>query len=465
MIVDDKGRPLKGGEERREGRPEKKMMRASDAFGLSTTPDWNTYTGRNMLVNGYERNLWVYRCSTARQNAASEAPLLAQVKRGDDWEWAPGNRLNELLANPCEGLGASDFVKMIIAQLDIQGSFNAKLVYGGKGGNKILEVWPLEIGTLAPVVKDGELLHYRYTPRGRSHRNLAPEEVLRIRMPHPDSQYIGMSPLMAAGRSVDMDNEAGDWQKTSMQNRGVPDGVFELTGDVDVDEWREARRVVRETYTGAGNAREPYVMANAKFHQMSLTPVEMDFINSRKMTREEICAAYGVPLPIAGVLEDATLANLDASRKVFWRETMVPLLADIQGQMNRQLVKDDNVRLKFDLANISALRESYEEKIKQAERLWKMGVPLDKINKRLELDLDIEGVPGTDMAWAPTGLAPVEQAASGGGGDVQAVSEIAQAVADGNMGREAAAKLLARRIDWLNEEEALDLLDVEGGEE
>ena len=457
MILDSKGKPLQT--ENTADRPQGvKMMRASSALGLSSTPDWTRYHGRNMLTHGYERNLWVYRCSTARQNAASEPPLVVEVHSNKEgWEADHGHRLNALLSKPCPGVSRSDLVKMIVGQLDIQGVFYGKVVRGGPGGTQPLELWPLEIGSVSPRVINGELEKYEYTPRGKSKRDLAIEDVVSIRLPHPDSPYHGMPPMLAAGRSVDMDNEAGDWQKTSMQNRGVPDGVFELTGEVGPQDWQEARRAVRENYTGRAHAREPYVMANAKFHQMSLTPVEMDFINSRKMTREEICAAYGVPMPIAGILEDATLANLEASRKSFWRETMVPLIRDIEVQLTRQLLLDESgVRIRFDLSGISALQEAFEEKVDQARKLWEMGVPLSEVNKRFELGLDADEIEGAEVSWVATGVSPVSGTEADAGMDL--VSQVAIAVHNGVMGREAAARLLARKIEWMEESDAMELL-------
>jgi hypothetical protein len=137
---------------------------------------------------------------------------------------------------------------------------------------------------------------------------------------------------------------------------------------------------------------------------MSQTAVEMDFVQSRTKVWEEIASAMGVPLPMIGVLENSTLANIETSRKIFWLDSIVPMLRRIKSQLNQQLAKEFGLVLDYDLSNIEALREDYSEKLEAAEKLFRMGVPFNRINEVLELE--VGEIEGGESGYLPGGLIP-----------------------------------------------------------
>lgn len=449
---------------------EVKFLPLSQVMGVSDAPDWTQFMGRTLLEEGYNKNTWVFACIRKRMQAVGSVPLVVQ-QRGTEGEWTESERndpLSRLLRNPCPGMSGEQLVKMIVGQFDIQGEFFARIVRGGRGGALPLELWPLQIGTVAPIVRDNEIIRYRYTRRDGKEDTLAPEEVLHLRYTHPDSKTAGMPPILPAGKAVDVDNEASAWQKVSMQNRGVPDGVFVLKGEeVGPDEWEEARRQVREQYVGQDNAREPWVVANAEFEQMAQSMADLDFMGGRRMTREEICAALDVPPPLVGIYDNATLSNIETARKIMWRDSLLPLLSDIADQLSRSLVPPfagnradalDRRRVEFDVTGVAALQDSLTEKVQVAQQLRQIGIPLSEINRRLELGLEIEDIAGSDQAYSPSGLIPTgtamapAPAAEGEGEEEEQPEELtdegftrlltlAQRVADGQLTAEAALSM------------------------
>ena len=80
-----------------------------------------------------------------------------------------------------------------------------------------------------------------------------------------------------------------------MQNRATPDGVFTHESILTPEQFEEARRQIRENFLAKTKKREPWVLgAGAKWNQMSMTPVEMDFIASRLANLRGIAAAFGL---------------------------------------------------------------------------------------------------------------------------------------------------------------------------
>lgn len=463
------------------------MSTSRELMGTSSKAVWTQNKTSEMLHEGFEGNTWAFACVRKKMEAAGAVPLVLQEwNKEEGWrEFENNHPLKKLLNNPFPGLSESELKKMIVGQLEVQGQFFGKITYGGNGGKIPLEIFPMPIGSCSAVESDGEVVEFKYTDRHGRTATLDASEVAPIKYTHPDNIFLGMSPMTAGGKAIDIDNEASSWQKISMQNRGIPDGVFTMEGDIGVDEWEEARRQVREQYTGSDHAREPWVVANASFHQMSQSMAELDFMQGRKMTREEICAMAGVPPVLVGILDNANYSNISTAREIFWKDTMLPILADIASQLTRKLIKKsdrEKYRIAFDTSNVGALQQSFNEKLSQAKDLFSMGVPLTVINRRLELDLGIDDVQGLNVGYLGAGLIPTttaptsnkpgtssdnNQSSSEAGEntsgrmsdeDFDRITSIIDKVAQGQITRENAIKILTIAIPYLDQSKIESLI-------
>jgi hypothetical protein len=87
-------------------------------------------------------------------------------------------------------------------------------------------------------------------------------------------------------------------------------------------------------FSGRDNWQRPLVLEQGlKASPWTLTPAEMDFLNSSKMTRDEILAVFRVPPPITGIVENMGLgANIwFGARVMFCEGTLQPKL-ELMGQ-------------------------------------------------------------------------------------------------------------------------------------
>ena len=212
---------------------------------------------------------------------------------------------------------------------------------------------------------------------------------------------------------MDIDEEAARFQKISLQNHGMPPGVFTGPDDLSQEQYEQGKQWV-EDQSGPEQARKPWILGGFKFQSMGQTPHELDFMNSRKATREEIFSAYAVPPPMVGVYDGSGGLNADivrTARRIFWLEGLIPVLRQIESQMNLQLPYEwqgDNVRVTYDISNVEALADDDTAKLERASKLWGMGVPLSEINRLMELGLDLDQIPGSDVGYLPSGLLPAD---------------------------------------------------------
>jgi len=374
---------------------------------ISFKANWSGFNARQAILHGYKRSVWVYACVRLRANNVASIPWIVQRRVSGEWGIDKTHPLNSLIERPSPNFDWSELIRRSMMLMDLGG--DAYMSKVRNGANVVKEVWPLTPDEMiVNTSKDRMIASYTYR-QGSVRKEIPAEDIIHLRYTNPGDLFYGLSPLQSAARAVDIDEEGEKWQKTSLQNMAVPPSAFTLEGDVTQEQYDQAKRFVSEN-SGPENARKPWVIANAKWQSLAQTATDLDFIQGRKMTREEICGAYGVPLPLVGLYENATLANIDTARQILWREVLIPVLMELEGQLNRQLAFEygPDIRLTYDLSNVEALAENYTEKVDNAQKLWSMGVPLTEINRRLELELELEGVHGADVGYLPGGLLPAD---------------------------------------------------------
>jgi HK97 family phage portal protein len=364
--------------------------------------DWET---ERAIKHGLKASTYVYACINAIAKAVSSVPwyVYKQNSKGD-WEIVQNHPLEALIDRPTPFHSRKDLMTGMVQHLYLGGNSVFSKV---RGGGTVTEIWQLPPDAIKVYPdKRNFISHYEYNKEG-VRRRLEQADIIHNRFNDPSNPYWGISPLQAGARLVDSDIEAVKFQKVSLQNRAITDGIFSFEHPLTKQQWEEARTMVREQHQGMENARTPWVLgAGAQWTQMSLSPVEMDFLNSRKFNREEICSIFQVPPPIVGIMDTATYNNIETARKIFWQDTIIPLLEDIKDSFNLALTPEfgTGIELSYDVSNVQALQISNQEKITNAKSLFSMGVPFNMINQKLELGFD--EIEGGDLGYLPSGLMP-----------------------------------------------------------
>jgi HK97 family phage portal protein len=365
-------------------------------------PIWNSWDFDNAVKDGYKTCAWVYACENKKAKAVSSVPWKAkQTTKNGGLKELPGHELELLMSKPNPFIDGSDMIERMVYHLGFGGN---ALLQKVKVQGKPKELWPLGPTGVKPVPNREKFIsHYEYYIGGKKEANIEPTDIIHAMHIDPSNLYWGMAPILAAAYAVDTDIEGMDWQKVSLQNRAVTDGVFSFKEPITPDQHADALAKIK-----AKPAREPFVLGyGATWQQMGMTPVEMDFIESRKFTLMQICAVEGVP-QILIIYDDPSLNNIREAKKVFWEDTLIPLLDDLKSCFNNSLAPEfgDNIILDYDISGVEALRDTFDKKVETGKTLWSMGVPFEQINSKLELGF--EEFEGWDRSYLPMGLLPAD---------------------------------------------------------
>lgn len=377
-------------------------------FWQHKRPVWTDWSTEKAIHDGYRVSVWVYACIEKIAEAACSVPWHVERREGNEWKREVGHPIETLLENSVVSLpllSGRTLFQLTTQHLYLGGNAIWYVIFSG---GYPVEIWPLAPDKVKPVItSDGLIEHYEYIVDGKR-QIIPPENIAHFMFPDPANMYWGMSKLRAAAMVIDTDLEAIAWNKMAMQNRAVSDGVFTFKGIMTREQWDEARRQIREQHQGAQNARTPWVLgADASWQSMSLSPQEMDFINSRKFNMYEIHAVFGVDPLLTGAPDHSGRANKVEAKKEFWQDTVIPYLDKLKDCMNNTILvpfdparhtgKAPELRLVYDLANVDALQDSFHIKVQSAERLYRMGVPFNEINRRLEMGF--HDVPGGEIPY------------------------------------------------------------------
>lgn len=158
-------------------------------------------------------------------------------------------------------------------------------------------------------------------------------------------------------------------------------------------------------YTGYGPEAggTPILEDGMEFVPAAMTPKDLQYVESRKLTREEVAAAYYIPPPMLGLLEHATFSNITEQHIMLYQDTLGPWLSMVQDEIALQLIPDmpdkNDLYVEFNLQE--KLRGNFEQR--QDAILRSTGAPYRTVNEARALE-NLPPIDGGDDLVRPLNL-------------------------------------------------------------
>lgn len=357
------------------------------------------------VVEGYERIVWGYKAVNAI--ASAHASLQYRLRSGTDVvDDDPVCYLLNVRANPLET--GYVFRKRLSSQVSL--SKPGVFVETGRSNRGT----PIRYDLLPPgrvkIVpgRNGVLIdHYELWDRGRKSRDLDPRDVRWIRDPHPTDPFSGMTPLEAAGLSIELDHFARLYNVTWLRNDGRPGGIVGVGGaDEDVDD-TILDAIERRFDKGPHNAGKLTAVAGQlSYVDLGSKPRDAQYGTLAHNAKTEILVAFGVAESQLGNAADRTFANAEQEGLAFWTQTMAG--------HNRLIVtafeEDSPPELRgfLDTSEIEVLQ--VPQRARRAEALAEFNAGLRSIVSYARLagyGDEIEDTPETRALYLPSGKTPI----------------------------------------------------------
>lgn len=305
---------------------------------------WRTRSGQEEIAQRRAmQNSWVFAAVALIARTVSAAEFQVVKYQGVDKKpvQVPNHDLEEMLRRPNPYMGGSFLWRYSSWWLELDG--NSYWWFGLDPMGRLAEIWPLPAEDIEIVPGDAENLikAYEYTVQGTPYE-IPAEYVLHFMLPNPHDIFRGMSPLVAAILAADSDIAMSRWNARFFGRDNVmPSAIINLSsGDaeqpIDPADADALREDLKAKYTAFDRKTAVTTAYKLEVEQLGWNPRDMDFLQGRQFSKEEIYEIYGIP----GGLYDknATYANSENARRVFNNWTLWPLLVLIAEQMTAQLV-------------------------------------------------------------------------------------------------------------------------------
>ncbi|WP_207842599.1 phage portal protein [Williamsia soli] len=209
------------------------------------------------------------------------------------------------------------------------------------------------------------------------------------------SADFGESPLESL-RQILAEEHLSSKARSEVLNKGARvSGYIERPPSSQAGTWSEtARTRFKNTWdsqyigTGPGVGGTPILEDGMKFVDAHQSSRDLQYIEGRKLTREEVAAAYFIPPPMVGILDKATFSNITEQHKMLYQDTLGPWLTMIVEEIALQLIPDiaptemDELYVEFNLRE--KLSGNFEQRA--ASVMAAVGGPYMTINEARALD-------------------------------------------------------------------------------
>ena len=149
-----------------------------------------------------------------------------------------------------------------------------------------------------------------------------------------------------------------------LQNSARPSGALVVKaneynngGRLSEEQFEKLKSQLYASHTGSGNNGKPLILEGGlDWKEMSISPKDMDFIETKHTAAREIALAFGVPPQLMGIPGDNTYSNMVEARLSLWEQTIIPLIQDVTKTLERgfrNFVQNRDIDMDFDRSQIT----------------------------------------------------------------------------------------------------------------
>lgn len=332
---------------------------------------------------------------------------------------------SRLMANPCPYLPPRVFRSWLATTFLIYGeAFLVKVRdgepefnYGGldKDGNPM---WTFRqkgntIGFLPmhPALTQifrNQLGQLTYRFMGQPNELMSEDMVVPFLNYNPELAMRGLSPLEAI-RSTLYNEDASRRAYSSFWKHNLrPSAVMHVEGKMSPEGKQTLREDLQMMYGGSENAGRAVVLENgSKLEQWQLSSEEMQYIDARKLDREEVCARYDLTPTAAHILDHATFSNVTENLRSVYRDSICPRTEFFESVYNHYVGSEFNPDEEMRHDTRQVMKGDFLQRAQAHGMLLDRGV--ETINEaRPEFDLGVLGDPAADKPYHQQQLVPLD---------------------------------------------------------
>ncbi|HAM34570.1 MAG TPA: phage portal protein [Elusimicrobia bacterium] len=221
-----------------------------------------------------------------------------------------------------------------------------ELVPGPDG--KPRELWNLDATTIRVKADEhGGITGYVQVPRFATTRNqtgrveFEPREVIHFKLGTKGATLYGLSPLASLILPITVDKFAQVYNRSFFLNGAKIRGAF-IMKDATPEQVERNREYMAARAKNPDTAHSDLVMeGDIDFKQIGVNQKDMEFLELRSFTRNEILAVYGVPPSKVSIIDTGNIGSGTGEHQTqtFYDETILPFQMRVAEKINKHVIR------------------------------------------------------------------------------------------------------------------------------
>jgi len=350
-----------------------------DSFEGTFPNTWGERAKKFNVRNAYRVVSWVYSCVNCIASCISGTPFLlfTEDAEGKRTPLPPNHPAEVLFRNPSPGTipSRSEMIRLQIVNHELFGESFMKIKSGGKGRGSRPIVQLIPSYSMTHRVNDvtGELSHWEYNnPNNRlPPERINPEDVIQWKYPNPYDDFRGLAPLTATRLAIEQDINMSVWNAGFFMS-GLKNPLAILVKQtLDPRQRKQFIDGILQSYSGFYKGQMPLLLeGGTDVKVLANTMKDLDFIEGKQLTREEILTVYGIPPAQVGIFRYANYSSAKEQRVLLYTNNAKPKMIYYRDVFQTMLdVRFPGVKCDFDWQSIDVLRD--DPKItSEAAKAW-----------------------------------------------------------------------------------------------
>ena len=271
----------------------------------------------------YRKQLWVNTLVDKIANATARLPGKVYERESQGRKEEPRSPFGQLMRRPSSLLDPFSFWLWTSSTKDIYGeAFWGKL---RDAGGRPIELVPLHPTNMRSEERDGRIVWEFHTATHAY--EVQRRDLVHFETYNPDSLWRGLSKLEPLRATLENEDGARRANSALWRNGGRPSYTLEHPQTLSKGALDRLSGQWSDIHSGVDNWGKAVILEEGMKANVQLLNVEeLQYIEGRKLNREECCAVYDVPPPVVHILDRATFSNITEQMRSMYRDTMAPKL-------------------------------------------------------------------------------------------------------------------------------------------
>jgi HK97 family phage portal protein len=355
------------------------------AIVRSANPQEYKGDGATIRAKGFSQHPVVHACIRTISDIVASVPLVAYREKGNRESILPSTHpLSQLLEFPGPRMTPRGFRARTVTDFVAYGNAMWKAERTGRRITSLRHINPESVQSVW-VDAEGDAARYDYALWSGVITSAVSEDVLHFRdleLGRPAMPDVFGFPRGATAiQSLLADNEATGYVRQVVTNDGTPTFAIMLHDEATQEDANAVQARYVERMVSRGNRGKPAVFGGVKdIKPLGFTLADLEFPDLRRVSREDICAAFGVDprmIGIASASSDGGLSGVQyrEARVRLVQHTIEPLMAAIEDELNFWLAPEfGDVYIAFDPDILRAMVEDDETTSLRVEREFRAGL-------------------------------------------------------------------------------------------